>query len=448
MKHLNTVSKIALLSSFLCVSACEDEDMNDVSSGTGTTTQTGTDTLSSTATTSATDSTTSTETTTDTNTGTSTGTDSTNDAVLPGYPTLAQGCTPAVAAPTRLAVTSTNGSVGEVGWVDMATKTLYPSLAVVHNDTSMSARDGLVYVLNRLGSDRIDVFNPATGFTLQTQFALRQADEADVNPYDVVTGPDGRLFVSQFERAQLAIYSPLASGAPTHVGDVDLSAFSDGDMLPEMGDMVDCGTVAFVSSEPLDRENGWTPSGPVRMIPVDLTQGKLFDFVGSDNLPDGIELPGRGYGKTLLDPTDPTQHTVLVGRNPGLSRVNLATGEVSQAVEPSTLEAKGISVFQQQDWALGSDNDTLWISAASADWSEFGIWRGSLSDGGASLVQVLSGLQTTTGSLFVNSNELWYPDTNPDGAGLRVFDISGELPVEVAGSPFSMGLAPYTFVGF
>jgi hypothetical protein len=432
-------SFLTLAASSFAMSGCEDDGIDaDMLTSSTTTSGTGTATESS----SSTETTTATGSTSDANSSSETST--ATSPYIVAKPVVG-ACAFAPRNPSRLVVTSSDHSTGAVGLVDVNTLTVAADLAGAHTDTALASENGLVYVINRFGGDSIKILDPGQNLALIAEFSLLAADDTgdSVNPYGLIRGDDGRLFISQFGRSEVAIWSDGPN--PVRLGGIDLSPLADADGLAETTQLIRCGDTAFLASTPLDRTT-WEVAGPTRLIPFDLVSARFFDEQ-NDGIIDSITLPGNDFNRFIADPRDTTGKTILVAQNPGLARVNLETGVADWAVAQETFEGKNIGKYGMMSFDLADDNDTLWISVASPDFSEFSLWTASLQSQGTNLQEQVRSLDLLNGAIEVIGSRIWVADTNTENPGLRVFDASASPIVEIAGSPLSVGLAPYSFLG-
>ena len=125
--------------------------------------------------------------------------------------------------------------------------------------------------------------------------------------------------------------------------------------------------------------------GEETWLRVRTTDGKFYDFVGNDGRPDGIQLLGRGQLGHIAAPGDTTGHVILL-LTTGVERVDLAAGISQWAIPASVFEAQGFGPFTLGDFALAPDGDTLYFTAATADWSGHALWRATLSSGASCIL--------------------------------------------------------------
>jgi len=355
-----------------------------------------------------------------------------------GYPEFDTACQGPAAEPTTLVVSATDFATGSVGRIEIASRTVEPDLALASTDIALAADEDRVFAINRFGFDNIDILDRSAGLTRLGGFSVEITEDRSANPHTLWVDDEDQAFVTMFGDTELQIWDLADPASPERAGSIDLSALADADGLPEMGQFVPCGDVAFVAIERLDPQfvqvdNTW-------LVPIYLPERQTYEF--SDAAVDGIPLLGVGMTRYRLDPSDPGGRSILV-LNSGLERVDLTAGESEWVIADTAFASAGlVSQFQIRDFDLAADG-TLYFAFSSADFSEHSLWRASLAGEGADLEQIFTGLQTVNGNLEVVGDELWFADTTVGSSGLRVFDVGTDPVTEVAGSPWSVGLPPY-----
>ena len=149
----------------------------------------------------------------------------------------------------------------------------------VHSDAVVRYQDGRIYVINRLGQDNIIALDAADPRTPLIQFSVGNG----TNPQDIeIVAPD-KAYVALYERSELLVVDPR-SGAVR--GRIDLSAFADGDGLPEVARMVRIGSRLYLSCQRLDRNGTWGPTDDSFLAVIDIESDALID---TDPARDGVQ---------------------------------------------------------------------------------------------------------------------------------------------------------------
>jgi hypothetical protein len=184
----------------------------------------------------------------------------------------------------------------------------------------------VVYEVDPNTLDLQNSFVTYTDAELQTsQMLACQLLVKGFNPQDVAVDSKGRRWVTRFERPTLAIIEPDGSFS----GTVDLSGDADADGLPEAAGIHIAGDHAYVAIERLDRCGGWVPTGPGKILEINLATREVTKR---------IELGGANpFGRLVPVPWDSSGNTVavaLAGRFLSLDEgdaaaiVKLDTGEI------------------------------------------------------------------------------------------------------------------------
>jgi hypothetical protein len=167
--------------------------------------------------------------------------------------------TGAVGLSTAVVMTSYEG-VGALATVDVETGAVQDERVTVSSDSDVVTLGGAVYQLNRSDFDSVRVYAPGQWSEPTLEIGL----QAGANAWDAALC-GGDLFVSQYETSALAVFDPDTG---VLAGQVDLSAFDDGDGYPEVGSMVVRQDRLYVAVQQLDRDGGWVANGG-RVVEVD-----------------------------------------------------------------------------------------------------------------------------------------------------------------------------------
>jgi DNA-binding beta-propeller fold protein YncE len=210
---------------------------------------------------------------------------------------------PSRAAETRAFVTTTDFNVGRLRALDLDTRAVLAPSTSVHTDTRLRWFNGMLYVINRLGQDNIQVIDPAT---LGTTFQFSTGNGS--NPADIAFVSSQKAYVTLYERADLAIVNP-ESGAS--LGSIPLGGFADADGIPEMDHMVRVGPYLFVAIQRLDRNHNFAPTDYSAIVVIDTRTDTVVD---ADPVEPGVQ-PIKLTGKNPVTPFafDPASGKLLIG---------------------------------------------------------------------------------------------------------------------------------------
>ncbi len=341
--------------------------------------------------------------------------------------TLNGACHIEEANPTRLLFTADDTGTGSVGVSNIATRTVQADLVRSEIDSLPFYHNGLVFVLHRYGFDRIDIIDPARNFARVGQHSLRRPDGVSSNPHGIAFRDDWVALVTEFGSGDLALMDFCRPPADSHVGDIDLRAYADGDGRPEMSLIVACGDTFFVTIQRL------TPT----FDPTDAERIVAVDGRGCTAYPDEEPLLFGGFLARQVR-KDPTNEQGALFLTTGIERVDFAGRTVTWLVPPERLARVGITRFQPQSFDLHSSGD-IYLAAYREDFSAVDIWR--LRPGDALPQRVIVGLEARERTLEIVGDELWFGNTRRGAEGLHVYRLGDGDPVHVAG-PLRTGLPP------
>lgn len=168
-------------------------------------------------------------------------------------------------------VTTTDFQTGSSSVVDLEDNfATTENVASIHSDAVARFADGLVYVVNRFGADNIQILDPATGFGAVRQFSTGNGSD----PHDIAVVSKTKAYVTRYNESMLWIVDP-STGANT--GAIDLSAFADGDGIPEMDHLMLSGDSLYIAVQRIDRNTDWNPVGQSYVAVVDVSADTLID---------------------------------------------------------------------------------------------------------------------------------------------------------------------------
>jgi hypothetical protein len=306
-------------------------------------------------------------------------------------------------------------------------------VATIHADAVGRAHGGLVYIVNRLGADNLQVLDPAQGYATLHEFSVGTA----TNPQAVAFSPDGAKAYLPRQNADDVLIMDPATGA--WLGTVDLSAWADADGSCEVGDCIAVDGLLFVAILRLDRNYFWTPVGDSYLAVIDMATDTLVDCD-----------PGQaGVQAIALEAANPSWE---LGRAGGLIHCScvgfygLADGGV-ELVDPAALMSQGLCIAES---VLGGDvGDVVWVSptlayAIVSDAS----FNTSLKRFNPATGALIGTLAPGTGYVFTDmeldaAGELFVADRKLGADGLRVYAAAtGQL----LSPAINLGLPPFDIV--
>ncbi len=155
---------------------------------------------------------------------------------------------------------------------------LATEIGPTHGDDVIRYYDGKIYVLNRFGYDRIDVFSAEEPYTYLFNFSTGIGS----NPQDIAFISDSKAYVTCYDSSDLLIVNPL-TGA--HLGTIDMSYFADADGIPEMHKMLSLRFLGkhrvYVTVQRLNRSAFYAPTDASFLVEIN---------ADTDTVLHGIEL--------------------------------------------------------------------------------------------------------------------------------------------------------------
>ena len=306
------------------------------------------------------------------------------------------------------------------------------NVRALHSDAVARFYNGLIYVVNRMGADNIQILDPQNGFSSVRQFSVG----AGSDPHDIVVLSPTKAYVTRYNTNAIWIVDP-SQGIQT--GSIDLSGLADADGRAEIDMMCRVGNRVFVTVQRLDRNTpGWPPAGASRVAVIDTQTNALLD---TDPVAPGVQsilLTGTNpYSDIQLDPYTGKLYVACAGY------WGLKDGGV-EAVDPVSLHSDGFIFLE---------------TAAGGDIMDVEIDRGThgyaiMNDASFNTVLIsfdaASGMKTGTlyapgGYVLLDIEvspwrELFVSDRTPTLPGIRVYDVFSNE--EITTAPIDVGLPP------
>ena len=305
----------------------------------------------------------------------------------------------------------------------------------IHSDAVARSRDGLVYVVNRLGGDSIQAIDPAAGYATRWQCSVENGS----NPHDIAFAAPDKAYVTRYERAEVLIVDPTTGPdcAGFGRGTIDLTALADADGIPEMDQAVVVGGRLFVTLQLLDRRNFFRPTDRSLIAVID---------VATDTIVGSITLSGTNpFAESTGLVPDPVTGKILLTEVGEFARID--DGGI-EWIDPVALRAEGFFVSESD--LGGSISDVVIVDAHHA-------YAIVLDERAASrLVRFDPTTRQLAATLVAADEFLVDIALGPDGATLYLTDRTLRRPGirrfaivddhEIAPSPLDTGLPPFDLV--
>jgi hypothetical protein len=332
---------------------------------------------------------------------------------------------------TDFGVSGTTGTIeADAPWSGTTLST------TVCSDAVARCFGGLVYVVNRLGCDNVQVLDPSSGFATVLEFSTGPGS----NPQDIAFVTGERAYVSRYETTWLYEVNP-ATGAVTD--SIDLALFADADGLPEMGRMAVVGPLLFVALERVDRDFFYTPVAPGQVAVVDTRTNALVD----------ADPDAAGVQPVVLSGTNPRSE-IQVDTDTGRLFLG-AAGSLGapdggiEVVDAVGLRSLGFLATEAQlggdvsDLAFGA-GDTAFAVVSDASFNTSCVCFDTTTGDKTGTLYATSGFNVADVEVHRASAQLFLCDRTFANPGVRVFDTStcGQLTT----GPISVGLPPFDLV--
>jgi len=333
-------------------------------------------------------------------------------------------------------VTTTDYSTGSSSVIRLdGSYTTDRNVEVIYSDAVARYYGGLIYVVNRMGGDNIQVLDPSDDFSTVRQFSVG----AGSDPHDIAFVSETKAYVSRGNETELLIVNPSSGSS---IGSIDLSGFSDADGIPEMDCMMLIGDLLFVSIQRLDRNNYWLPVPPSYLAVVDTRADTLYDCDPASPGLQAVELSGTDpFGELHFDPYTGLLYLTCVGwwgvRDCG-----------AELVDPSALESAG---FLMTDEAAGGDINDVALFSPSIGYAV--VTNASFDN---MLVRFDPSTGAPTDTLYAPDGyvladieisphgELFLCDRTATDPGIRIYDAATGLPL--SDGTIDVGLPPFDIV--
>ncbi len=190
------------------------------------------------------------------------------------------------------------------------------------------------YLIGRYYTDSLTKFSVDAPTVPIYQESVLPDGLASGNPHDMIFVNSTKAYMPMYETDKLWIINPQ-DGSKT--GGIDLSAYNDGDGIPEMhtGAIVD--GKLFLILQRLDRDSNWDPANPAYIIVIDTAKDLEMDTTGGAGGLKGIALAGRNPNAIQYLPENNTIYLACTGKYPGFDAANpyLYTGGIF-TIDPDT----------------------------------------------------------------------------------------------------------------
>jgi len=335
-----------------------------------------------------------------------------------------------------------------VGASDVSTNVTAP---LPHTDAILRSFSGLVYVVNRLGRDSIQVVDPELGFDTILEFSTG----AGTNPHDILVLSPSKAYVLLYEpeavagRQELMVVNP-STGAILKQIDLTLFTDDDGERLARPERMIKVGQQVWILLQDLSSSFIADTNGKIAVI-----DSVSDSYVDADPLAVGIQgiaLEGRNPSSLAYDASNGWVFVSMTGVfQPDFSTDTADPYGGIEAVDPDTYTSFGIVVDDADlggyPWGIQVHSSGLAFTTAdskrvaSFNPSNFAVLQKNLyASPGTFLPEILLDGE---GHLLVTERG----DLQGQDAGLIILDITDNFsvqgPIDVGGPPNSLAVVEW-----
>jgi hypothetical protein len=336
-------------------------------------------------------------------------------------------------------VTTTDFGTGSYSVIDLETLMVFPDIAPdsIGSDTIVrySSATNRLYVVNRFGSDSIQVIDPTQGYI--TPLGAELSVENGSNPQDVALISPTKAYVSRAARSELLIIDPSSMSITGGIDVANLIKPTDLDNAPEPFRMLVHGDTVYLILQHLDRLQALQPP---------LAPGEI---VAIDTLTDTVAAV---IPLATSNPFSDLQYTAALPRGPRIlvSSVNdfgVLDGGI-EAIDPATNTVD--AGFVLAETAVNGNITFFEVVSATQAYAVVGLIDGSFTNAliqfnpstGELISTLATGLPFTLNFAINNAGELYMGpvDTVSPTPGVRIFDtVSAQ---EITTAPISVGALP------
>lgn len=195
-----------------------------------------------------------------------------------------------------IATSATDYSVGALSAVDEASWELEDQITPIAGDATVRSAGQWVIQLNRFNYDTARIYDARDWQTPELEFSVGE----QANPHDAAICDD-KLFISLYGRDYIGVYD---LGTGHKLGEVDLSAFEDGDSVgPEASQLIVVNKRLYVAMQRLNRTDSWSDAGgQVAQISCETEEVTASWMVGANTRihpsheSDSLLVTGRAFG--------------------------------------------------------------------------------------------------------------------------------------------------------
>ncbi len=342
----------------------------------------------------------------------------------------------AFAATEQVFVVTSDYETGGYAVFSPGSTTAHTRAGTIFQDAVARSFGNRLYVIERWHGDNILIFDQSNLDDPVMQFSVGSGS----NPHDFLLLSETKAYVTLYERSGLLIVDP-SSGRIT--GTIDLSAFADGDGIPEMDQLLYCHNRIFVSLQRLDRNNLFQPAGLSQIVIIDPETDAIVDARPAQP---GIQAIDLFFTNPIdMQYISETDKIIVAGAG---SFYNVGDGGL-EWIDPNALRTEGQIMSESEiGGQLGGAFGTLHMRSSSEgyaiimteDWLESRVIRFNLKERSTKPIHAPANGFIHADVLTIGER-LYICDRTIQNPGIRIFDTTTDR--EITTEPIATGLPPF-----
>lgn len=323
-------------------------------------------------------------------------------------------------------VITTDYQTGAYSAVGLEDHTVTKNIAVIHSDAvcRYDPQTRRPYIVSRQGADAVELVDPES-LAITDEYSVG----AGTNPQDIAPVSGSRAYVPRYGDKDLLVVNPVSGD---EIEKIDLSAYADGDGVPEAGWAVAHQGKVYLTLQRLDN-----------FMPTDYSSLLVIDGDSGAIEKEAKLSAASPYGKLRYNSFIDRMVLTEVG----------AFGALDGGVEyfdPTDDSLSGLVVTEE---TLGGDlsdavilSDTKGYAVVGVSQPDFSVITRVVSfnpSTGEKIADLIIGQAYDHAfiELTPDGSQLWITDRNSTAPGIRIFDTTDDQ--EITTEPIDTGLPPF-----
>lgn len=206
-------------------------------------------------------------------------------------------------------------SSGSFSVIDKSNYSVSNNFNPTISDLALSVYGDYFYIIERFQSDNIKKFYKDNPSSFEWNFSTMDDDDnlsgeniSSSNPYKMVCETDSKCYLLRYGSKRVWVVNPEATSQEDFkIGEINLSAYDDGDGFPEICSAVIADDKLFIAMQRLNRTSTsgkWDIKNPSYIAVIDISTEAEIDTGKGENGLKGIKLPIRNPQGRLIYKND------------------------------------------------------------------------------------------------------------------------------------------------